>query len=200
MPKLLIATGNQGKLKEYKILLKELPIKLVSLKDEGIEVEAPEDGQTYEENAIKKALFYHKLSGLPALADDGGLEIDYLEGAPGIKSRYWLGYKATDEELIQMVLKKLAGLPTEKRGAKLKIVLAFVLSPKEIFTSAAELSGFVVEKPYKLIPGYPYRSILYLPHIQKVYSELSFEEEVKIGHRKQALKRLYPLLKKLASS
>jgi len=97
--KLLIATKNQGKVGEFKEFLKDLPFKIVSLKDLKIKEDIDEDGKTYEENSQKKALFFAKLTNLPVISDDGGIEIDALNGAPGVRSRRWLGYEATDEEL-----------------------------------------------------------------------------------------------------
>lgn len=191
---LLIATTNPGKLKEYKELLKELPFKVVSLKDLKITQEAEEGEKTFKENAIKKAKFYSELTGLPALADDSGLEIDYLNGEPGVDSRYWPGHRATDQELIDLALQKLKGVPQAKRGAQLKAVLALVISSKKIFTTESEINGFITTKPQRLIPGYPFRSVFYLPKFKKVFSEISFEEEVKIGHRKKAFQKLIPIL------
>src|SRR2546430_2498785 len=101
MKKLLVATTNPGKLVELSSFLVDLPITLVSLKDVGITDDVEETGKTYKENAELKATFYAKKSGLPAVADDGGLEIAALDGAPGIKSRRWIGKKATEEDLIQ---------------------------------------------------------------------------------------------------
>ncbi|OGH16878.1 MAG: hypothetical protein A3C97_02300 [Candidatus Levybacteria bacterium RIFCSPHIGHO2_02_FULL_37_11] len=100
MKKLLIATKNQGKLKEISDFLSDLPLQTVSLSDIGIEDDFEETGKTYKENSQNKAIFYAKKSGLPAIADDGGIEINALNGAPGVKSRRWLGRKASDEELV----------------------------------------------------------------------------------------------------
>ena len=194
MKKLLIATTNPGKFREYEELLKDLPFKIVSLKDLKITKEAKEDGKTFKENAIKKAKFYSKLANLPALADDGGLEIDYLNGEPGVDSRYWPGYRATDQELINLALAKLKGILWKKRKAKLKAVMALAVPPKKIFTVESEIRGFITFKPRRLIPGYPFRSIFYLPKFKKVFSELSFKEEVKIGHRKKAFQKFIPIL------
>ncbi|EKD64630.1 MAG: hypothetical protein ACD_50C00333G0001, partial [uncultured bacterium] len=91
MKKLLIATTNPGKLREYRDFLSDLPVKLVSLKDIGITDDMEETGKTYEENSRAKAIFYAKKSNLPAISDDGGLEINALKGEPGIRSRRWLG-------------------------------------------------------------------------------------------------------------
>ena len=195
MKKLLIATTNPGKFREYEELLKDLPFKIVSLKDLKITKEAKEDGKTFKENAIKKAKFYSKLANLPALADDGGLEIDYLNGEPGVDSRYWPGHRATDQELIDLALQKLKGVPWRERKAKLKAVLALIIPPKKIFISAHEIKGFILTKPRRLIPGYPFRSIFYLPKFKKVFKELSFKEQVKIGHRKKAIQKLISILK-----
>ena len=194
MKQLLVATTNPGKLKEYKELLKGLPFKVISLKDLNIIQEAEEGEKTFEKNAIKKAMFYSKLANLPALADDSGLEIDYLNGEPGVDSRYWPGYRATDQELIDLALQKLKGVPQKKRGSKLKVVLALAISSNKIFTTESEINGFITTKPQRLIPGYPFRSVFYLPKFKKVFSEISFEEEVKIGHRKEAFQKLIPIL------
>jgi len=194
MKKLLIATTNPGKLKEYKELLKDLSFNVVSLKDVKITKDAEEGEKTFEKNAIKKAMFYSKLANLPALADDSGLEIDYLNGEPGVDSRYWPGHRATDQELIDLALQKLKGVPWRERKAKLKAVLALIIPPKKIFISAHEIKGFILTKPRRLIPGYPFRSIFYLPKFKKVFSELSFKEEVKIGHRKKAFQKFIPIL------
>ncbi len=194
MAKLLIATTNPGKFREYRALLKALPFEVVSLKDLKIKKEAKEDGRNFEENATKKARFYSKLTNLPALADDGGLEIDYLEGGPGVNSRYWPGYRATDQELIDLTLEKLKDIPWKKRKAKLTIVLALAIPSKKIFTAKAQIKGFITTKPKKLIPGYPFRSIFYLPKLRRVYSELPFKKEVEIGHRKKAIQKIVPIL------
>ena len=118
MKKLLIATTNPGKLDEIKRFLGDLPVELVALKDVGIIDGVEETGKTFEENAILKAKYYCKKSGLPTLADDGGFEIDALGGEPGVKSHRWIhkDREDTDEELIEYTLKKMRGLPRAKRG------------------------------------------------------------------------------------
>src|SRR3989338_5585840 len=127
MQKLLIATTNKGKLKELSEFLSDLPAQLLSLKDVGITDDVEEAGKTYEENSQLKALFYAKKSGLPAIADDGGLEIFALGGAPGVKSRRWLGYDATDEELINHMIKVSKNLPKDNRKASFRTVVALGL-------------------------------------------------------------------------
>ncbi len=196
MKKLLIATTNPGKILEYKIILKDLPLKLVTLKDLNIKVEAEEDGKTYEENAIKKVNFYSKLTDLPILADDSGIEIDYLNGEPGIRSRYWPGYRASDEELVELIIKKLKGVPLEKRGAQFRAVIALLID-KEIKIFEGIYRGVIIERPIKkIIPGYPFRRIFYLPKIKKVIGELTEEEIAVAFHRKKAMEKAILIIKK----
>lgn len=196
--KLLIATNNPAKLREYKELLRDLPLKIVSLKDLRIEKKINENGKTFEENAIKKAKFYSELTGLPTLADDGGLEIDYLKGEPGVKSHRWLGYEASDQELIDFALKKLKGVPWRKRGAQFRVIVALAIPEKGVFTFEGKKRGIILTKPRgKIISGYPYRSIFYLPKFRKSFNQLNFKEEVKISHRKRPVKKLISILKNL---
>lgn len=197
MNKLLLATTNSGKVEEYRKLLGELPLQLVSLKDQGISMAIDEDGKTFEDIAIKKAILYHSISGLPTLADDGGIEIDYLHGEPGVLSRRWPGYEASDEELIEMALTRLEGVPKQKRTAKLRVALAMVFPGEEtVYTAEAFKLGLIGTKPVNLTEGYPYRSLFYLPDLKKHYSELTHEEELVLAHRREALDQLMPVIKK----
>ena len=144
MKELLIATTNSGKILEYRAIIKELTLKVkaVSLKDIKIAQKIEETGQTFEENAVQKARFYHDLSGLATLADDAGLEIDYLSGEPGVKTRRWPGYEASDEKLIQIALNKLQGVPPEKRTAQLKAVICLIFpGDKKNYTFEGILRG-----------------------------------------------------------
>lgn len=196
MKKLLLATKNPGKVLEYRVILKDLPIELVTLKDLDIKDDVEEDGVTFQENAIKKVKFYSDLTDLPTIAEDSGLEIDYLNGEPGVKSRRWPGYEASDEELIKMTLDKLKGVPEEKRGAQLRVVIAVAIN-KEIKTFEGILRGVITEKPVsEIIPGYPFRAIFYLPEINKVLGELTMAEEAKVAHRIKAFKEALPMIKK----
>ncbi len=199
MKRLLIATSNKGKIAEYKEIFKELlpEVELMSLNDFGIEEYPEETEETFEGNAIIKAKFYYERSKIPTLADDGGIEIDHLNGEPGVKSRRWPGYDATDEELVQMTFEKLAGVPWEKRGAQLRAVIAIAVSKDDIHTTEGIWRGYIVEnrsQVARLIPGYPFRSLFYIPETKTVMGELPFEEEARIGHRRKALERVLPFL------
>lgn len=197
--KLLIATTNKGKLMELKTFLQDLPIQLVSLSDLGIIDDIEETGKTYKENSQKKAVFYAKKSNLPAIADDGGLEIDALDGAPGVRSRRWLGYEATDEVLLEHLAKIAKSLSSNNRKAWFKTVVSFALPNGKVWSVSGEVEGVIAEKPHvKILKGYPYRSFFYLPKIKKYYHEdqLSEEEQKLYNHRYKAIEKLKPIIKK----
>lgn len=201
--KLLIATHNLGKFREYEIILKEilkLPLNLVSLEDLKIKEKVKEKGKNYKENAILKAKFYCKLSNIPTLADDSGLEIDILNGWPGIKSRRdEKGRELSDKELIKLVLEKLKGVPFRKRKAKYKAVVALAIPGKrKIFTFKGERKGFIAEKRSKKNwNGFPFDSIFYLPEKKKIFVDISRKVKATFSHRTKALIKALPLLKKL---
>lgn len=199
--KLLIATKNPGKIVEIKKFLEDLPFEIVSLKDVGINDDVEETGKTYKENSLLKALFYTTLSNIPTISDDGGLEIDALNGEPGIKSRRWLGHEATDKELINYMIKISKSLPKNNRKAFFRTAISFALPSGKTWSAQGEVEGIIAEKPkLKLIKGYPYRSFFYIPKIKKFYheSELSKKEERLYNHRYKALKKLKPIILKYA--
>lgn len=201
MKKLLVATTNIGKLEEIKYFLRDLPIESLSLADLKIKEKIEEDGKTFVENAIKKAKFYAELSDMPTIADDGGLEIDYLKGEPGVKSRRWIeGKEASDEELIEYTLLKLKDVPLEKRGAQLRAVLALAFPDGKVYTSEGKVRGVIAEKPFQnRTAGFPFRSLLYLTEIKKFYhqNDLTKEENLKYNHRGKALKKLKKIISKI---
>ena len=195
--KVLIATHNKGKLSEIKHFLSDLPIQLVSLSDLHITEDVEENGKTYKENSVKKALFFAKLSGLPTVADDGGLEISALHNEPGVRSRRWLGYPGTDEELIKHMLKISKELPDSNRTAFFKVALSFSLPNGRVWTVNGEIEGVIAKKPHmKVLKGYPYRSFFYLPKLKKYYheSELTPHEQKTYNHRYKAIEKLRPII------
>jgi len=196
MKKILVATHNPGKITEYKEIMGGHALEFLLLRDLNISDEPEEDGKTYEENAVKKAEFYSQFTDLPVLAEDGGLEIDYLNGEPGVHSRRWPGHKATDQELIDMTLAKLKGVPFEKRGAQFRVVIAFKKSRKDkIVIAEGILRGIILEQTGKeIVPGFPFRSLFYLPEIGKVLGDATADDEIKIAHRRIAITKLLPLL------
>ena len=201
MNKLLIATTNPGKLAEIRRFLSDVPVELVGLKDVGITDAPKEDGISFEENAILKAKYYAKESKLPTLADDGGLEIDALNGEPGVKSHRWIhsDREDGDEELIQYTLDRMKDLADDKREAQLRLVLALVMPDGEVFTAEEKVRGIIPKVPSDVRhEGYPYRSLLFLPEINKFYNhdELTATETETYNHRKKALDILKPIIQK----
>lgn len=167
MNKILIATKNPGKLLEIKKFLSDFSLQIVSLSDVGITEDIDETGKTYEENSVRKAIFYSKKSNLPSIADDGGLEIEALNGEPGVKSRRWLGHEGTDEELIEHMSNVSKNLTDDNRKAFFRTVISFALPNGKVWSVDGQVEGIIVKKPYmKHSRGYPYRSFFYLPQIK----------------------------------
>lgn len=204
--KLLIATTNPGKLAEIRLFLSDLSMELVSLKDVGVSESVEETGKTFEENAILKAKYYAQKSGLMTIADDGGFEIEALGGEPGVHSHRWIdpSRESSDEELITYAFDRMKSIPEGKRQAQLRLVLALVRANGDVIaTTEASVSGIVPQQrsPRK-VDGFPYRSILFIPEMNKFYDQniMTPEETEKHNHRKRAVEQLKPILKTLLTS
>jgi len=199
MKKLLIATTNKGKIKELSAFLSDVPFQLVSLSDVGITQEPEESGKTYIENSRIKALFYSKESGLPAVADDGGIEIMALNGAPGLKSKRWLGPDSTEQDLLSHMKKVAKELPDNNRRAFFKTVVSVAFPDGRVKSFPGEVEGIIAKEPfYKYEAGYPYRSFFFVPKLNKFYfeDELTPEEMKQYNHRFKAVSDLKKFLKK----
>lgn len=201
MNKLLLATTNKAKQTEITFGLQPLlekGVTIVSLHDFPHIEEPEETGATFEENAKLKAQYYAEKTGLPALADDGGLMIDALGGEPGVKSRRWPGYAATDLELINYALDKMKTIPKDKRTAHLATCVAFYDPTSGHFHCDQEsIDGFITTEPLTMdTNGYPYRALFKVTTYNKFYDELTQEEHDAINHRLRALKRLIPQIEK----
>ena len=193
MKKILIGTGNKAKVKTYKQLLKDYDLEVLSAIDLKIK-EPAENAKSFEEEAVKKAKYYFEKSGIPVLVDDGGSEIEALNGEPGIRSRRWIGRDMTDEEIIEEVFKRMEN--EANRACKHRIVMA-IATPYGIFTSDSEVAGVVPDKPIdKRWPDYPYSSIMYLPNYEKYWGELLEENDI-VNHRAHALDKIKDVLKEL---
>lgn len=194
--RLVIGSTNPAKINEWKKLLKDFPV--ISLAELGDFPEPQEHGKTFEENAVLKARHYAKLTGEYVFSEDGGYEVDALGGAPGVKSRRILpgGKDGTDDDLINFVLKKLKGLPSEKRTVSLSFVAA-VSDPEGnvIFEDKNSFFGIVTEKPGPVkIEGYPFRSIHFIPKLGKTYAQFTEEEHKKYNHKLPVARRLEKFL------
>jgi XTP/dITP diphosphohydrolase len=205
--KLLLATHNQAKLTELKLGASEFlkDVQILSLHDLQIQEDPEETGNTFEDNAKLKAEFYSQKTGLPTLADDGGLMISYLNNEPGVKSKRWLGYDATDEEMISYALKRLQNAGGDARIARLQTTLVYYNphlgrdNPRivpSIYIETESILGHISHAPSKhATHGYPYRAIFIVDQFHKYYDELTPEEHLQINHRLKALKRLAQKIK-----
>lgn len=191
--RLLIATHNKAKLGELMMGMKKLSdqgVKILSLNDLQITEDPEETGKTFEENAVLKATFYAKLTGIPTIADDGGLMIPYLNNEPGVKSKRWLGRDASDEELINYTLLHLRGVIGVDRTAYLQTCLCYYNQiTKKTITRTEKIKGHIAEKQSgRPTLGYPYRALFVIEKWGKYYDELTEEEHHAISHRLKALR------------
>ena len=191
---IVLATHNRGKMEEMAAILGHLPVELLTL-DAFPEIgDIPETGNTLKENAFIKVETVHRLTGLPALADDTGLEVDALNGAPGIYSARYAGADATFDDNCQKMLKELHGIPIEKRTARFRTVIAFVNGgEKEWVEGVAE--GRIIEEK-RGIGGFGYDPIFYYPPLRKTFAELDSVEKNSISHRGKALRNFCGILEK----
>jgi XTP/dITP diphosphohydrolase len=180
MAELLIATTNPAKFAEYGVLMRHLDLRLLSLRDAAIEVEAPESAATFRDNARIKAAFYFTHAGVSTLADDGGLEVDALGGAPGVQSHRWLGAGVDDRTMAEEIVRRTAGVEPGRRTARLRAAAALVYKSGGIIcerVAEAALEGIIADRCFPEIrPGFPYRSVLYLPERSCYLAEVSEQD------------------------
>jgi XTP/dITP diphosphohydrolase len=184
--KLLVATNNPGKIREYEALLKGLPLTLSYPAQEGIDIEVEEAGSTFAENARLKAVAYAAASGLLTLADDSGLEVDALEGEPGTRSARFAGHGASDEDRYRLLLRKLEGVPWERRTARFRCVIAVAGLQGEVHTAEGTCEGVIAFEP-KGEHGFGYDPVFYMPEHGQTMAELESEVKNRISHRARAV-------------
>ena len=191
---IVLATHNRGKMEEMGAILGHLPVELLTL-DAFPEIgDIPETGNTLKENAFIKAETVHRLTGLPALADDTGLEVDALNGAPGIYSARYAGADATFDDNCQKMLKELHSIPVERRTARFRTVIAFVNGGKKEWVEGVAEGRIIEEK--RGIGGFGYDPIFYYPPLRKTFAELDSVEKNSISHRGKALRNFCGILEK----
>lgn len=193
MKRIIFATNNQGKLKEIKEILGDLDYEIVSMKEAGIDVEIIEDGKTFEENAIIKATTVMKECGEIVLADDSGLEIDYLNKEPGVLSARYMGENTSYRIKNQIILDRLHGVPAVVRTARFVCVIAAAFPDGRVETCRATIEGRIADEPAGE-NGFGYDPIFYLPERGKTTAELSAEEKNEISHRGKALRQMKEFL------
>ena len=182
---LLLATNNAGKLRELHDILSGLPLELVTPSQIGLDLEVDETGASFEENAILKATAFARASGLPALADDSGLEIDALGGEPGVHSKRYAGPDASDADRIALVLSKLQDVPEAQRSARFRCVMALATPEELVGTVEGVCEGRVAFAP-RGDNGFGYDPIFLLPERGRTMAELPAEEKNVISHRGRA--------------
>ena len=196
MPKLLIATHNQGKFVEMAEILSRLEVELVSLSDIGIEWDVEETGETIADNAILKAESYARSSGLLALADDSGLEVDALDGAPGVRSARFGDEGLDPVGRYRLLLEKLEGVPWEKRSARFRCVIAVAGPDGLLVTEEGTVEGHITLEPSGE-GGFGYDPVFLVSEQGATMAQLPAEVKNRISHRGRALAAILPRLKAL---
>jgi XTP/dITP diphosphohydrolase len=187
MMTLVIASRNPGKTAEIGDLLADFPITIRNLEDFGPIPPVEEDGETFDDNAYKKASFVSKVLGLPALADDSGLVVEALGGAPGVYSARYAGDNATDEQRFTKLLEEMKG-QTNRRAA-FECVISIAVPPGPALTYEARCEGLIAEKPAGK-SGFGYDPVFYYPPFKKTFGQLTREEKSRVSHRGKALREL----------
>lgn len=193
MKTIVIATKNRNKVEEIKEILDNPSLDIKYLNDLDIDLDVEEDGNTFEENACKKAIEYMKATGLPCLADDSGLEVYALNGAPGIHSARFSGVHGDDSRNNQKLLELMRDIPDGKRGARFVSVVALILPDGHKIIARGEIEGYIGHKPRGGF-GFGYDPLFIVPEYDKSFAELGMDIKNRISHRGRALKELKRML------
>ena len=194
--KLVVATKNPGKIQELRALLADKGWEILPMDAFPSMPPVEEDGKTFVENALKKARSVAYFTGLTALADDSGLEVDALGGEPGVHSARFGGEGLRDEERNALLLKRLKGVPPEERGARFRCAMALVTPRGEEYVVEGVCEGFIAQEP-KGEGGFGYDPVFYLPSRGKTMAQLTAEEKNSISHRAKALEKMAGILDSL---
>jgi XTP/dITP diphosphohydrolase len=195
-PKLLLATNNPGKIAEMKALLDGLDIELLTPASLGLDLEVPEDGETYAENAACKADAFARLSGLVSLADDSGLEVDALDGRPGLHShRFAPGINATDADRRQFLLQQLQGKP-RPWTARFRATVAVATSGGETRLASGACEGEIIPEE-RGTNGFGYDPVFFIYEFGRTMAELTMDEKNRLSHRARAVRNAVPILREI---
>lgn len=193
MKRIIFATTNEGKMREIRMILTDIGYEVVSLKEAGLSPEMVENGTTFEENALIKARTIMNLTGEMAMADDSGLEVDYLDKAPGIYSARFLGEDTSYDIKNNYILDKLMGVKMEERTARFVCAIALVWPDGREVTKTATIEGIIGDK-IAGENGFGYDPIFYVPEFQCTTAELTLEQKNQISHRAKALNEIKKVL------
>ena len=183
--KVILASKNQHKLTELSAILSQLGFEIALESEYGLDIDVEETGTTFEENSFLKAAAVMKASGLPVLADDSGLMVDALDGAPGVYSARY-GHKASDKERTAYLLENMKDVPEERRGAKFVCVITCLFPDGRKIVARGECPGVIARAPHGE-NGFGYDPVFYLPELGMTYAELPSEQKNAISHRARAL-------------
>lgn len=197
MDNLLVATNNPGKIREYEALLADLPVEITFPGQEGLDMEVAETGDTFEENARLKAVAFAQASGLLTLADDSGLEVDALGGAPGVHSARYAGPGASDEDRYRKLLAALADVPPDRRSARFRCVVAVAQPDGAVYTADGVCEGQIGFEP-RGEHGFGYDPVFLVQGYDGLtMAELDPEVKNRISHRARAARAAQPILARL---
>ena len=196
MKKIIFATGNEGKMREVRMILQDLGVEILSLKEAGIAADVEENGTTFEENAVIKATEIMKMCGEIVLADDSGLEVDALNKEPGIYSARYMGHDTSYHIKNKSLIDRLEGKSGEERNARFVCVIAAALPDGRVFTTRGTMEGQIGYEE-RGENGFGYDPIFYLPEYGCYSAELPLEEKNKLRHRGKALRLMKEKLKEL---
>ncbi|MCC2126742.1 MAG: XTP/dITP diphosphatase [Lachnospiraceae bacterium] len=194
--KMIFATGNEGKMREVRMILGDLGAEILSLKEAGIQAEAEENGTTFEENAVIKAKEIMEKTGALVLADDSGLEVDALNGEPGIYSARYMGHETSYHIKNKNLIERLEGKTGEERSARFVCAIAACFPDGRVLTTRGTMEGQIGYEE-KGENGFGYDPIFYLPEYQCYSGELPLEEKNKLSHRGKALRLMKEQLEAL---
>lgn len=193
MKEIVVASKNKGKIAELVKAMADLPVKVLPLTDFGDIPEAEEDGDTFAANAIKKAQHYARLTGKACLADDSGLEVDGLDGAPGVFSARYAGEKASDAANNQKLLTALKDIGSEKRTARFRCVLAYADGNDAVITADGVCEGVVLDE-LRGSGGFGYDPLFYIPDMDRTMAELTMDQKNAVSHRGKAIRLMRSIL------
>ena len=198
MKKIILASNNKGKIAEVKEILKDMNVEVISMKEAGLDVDIEENGSTFEENALIKAEAIMKMTGEITIADDSGLEVDYLNKEPGIYSARYMGHDTSYDIKNNAIIQRLEGVKGTDRSARFVCAMAVVFPDGKNIIARGTMEGLIADKPMGE-NGFGYDTIMYLTEYQKTSAQLSSEEKNKISHRGKALEKLKTQLQEYLS-
>lgn len=195
MKRIIIATSNEGKMKEFRRLLAHKDVEILSMREAGIDIDIDENGTTFEENAAIKAKSVCDVAHTLCLSDDSGLVIDYLNGEPGIYSARYLGHDTPYEEKNRIIVDRLKGVPEEKRTARFVCAVAAAFPDGRVITVKDTMEGRIAEEPAGC-GGFGYDPIFFFPPKGMTSAELTPDEKNAVSHRGKALRKMVSILEK----